>query len=275
MNTNAPSVDVADKIETLILLALDANKNEHDDFELSNERGKNTSTEKLSSVDAGALLHFDGMRPNSAFTFDLADRDRLFTSSPEYLKGHVSDVLGDECEVIMMCEERLKWIGVRKFTKAPRNIVALGKPSHWYELHYRVVCENGAQSYQKRAIPINEKGVVLPAKLKGHWMCQAGEADSFVIMASIVEDARRASTMLASVKDATEIKFPVALDAYKEVFSIRDAPMANGRRKAIIHWVSKHLRASTRGGLHDVRKHTRGVKDIVIDGLRINIEPND
>lgn len=258
----------------MILLALDANKDSTDYFQPSEERGKNKSGSTLEVCDAGKLLQFDNMYPESSFTFDLSG-DRVFTWSSEWLKDHPADTLGDKCEVICLDGNSLKWLGARRLVKAPRKIIPLGKPACWYEMHFRKVLPNGAQLYHKRVIPVDGKGNVLSAKMYGNWICSGKDADSFIIMASMVEDARRANTMLASVKDATEIKFPVAIDAYKEVFSIRDAPMVNGRRKAIIHWVSKHLRASTRGKSHDVNKHTRGVKDIVIDGIRINIEPND
>ena len=274
MNASQKSEQVIDKIETMILLALDANKDSSDYFQPSNERGKNGKNLKLETCDTGILLGFETMRPKSAFTFDLCS-DRVLTWGHEWLKDHPSETLGDECEVICIDRGSLKWLGARRLAKAPRRVVTLGKPSCWYEMHYRKVLSNGAQLYQKRAIPVGVKGNVLPAKIQGNWICGDEDASSFIIMSSIIEDARRANTMLASVKYMTEIKFPVPLDAYKEVFSIRDAPMVNGRRKAIIHWVSKHLRASTRGKLHDVNKHTRGVKDIVIDGIRINIEPND
>ena len=95
------------------------------------------------------------------------------------------------------------------------------------------------------------------------------------VAASMIEDSHRSNTMLAAVKDATEIKFPVPLDDYKDVFADRDGPMNGARRKAIVHWVARHLRNSIRGKEHSVKRHTRGVQEFTIDGLRIRLTPND
>ena len=66
---------------------------------------------------------------------------------------------------------------------------------------------------------------------------------------------------------------PVPIDDYKAIFLDRDAPFLNGKKRAIIHWVSDHLRRYRSGKISKIGKHTRGVDDIVIDGLSINIKP--
>lgn len=122
---------------------------------------------------------------------------------------------------------------------------------------------------------MSRNGTPLPATAHGISICNPKFDGSALIMtASIIEDAYRANTMLATVKDDTEIKFPVPLDDYKNVFADRDGPMTGARRKAIIHWVATHLRHSTRGLEYEVKRHTRGVQEFTIDGLRIRLTPN-
>jgi hypothetical protein len=142
-------------------------------------------------------------------------------------------------------------------------------------MHTRFVDSRGNGDYYKRLIPIDKTGRPLFAKIQGHSVCAPNkEGEMLIICSSVIEDAHRANAMLAAVKDATEIKFPVPLDEYKELFSDREGPYNGARKKAIVHWVAKHLRSSTRGKSHAVKQHTRGVQEFKIDGLRVRLSPN-
>lgn len=260
---------VLDKIETLILMSLDAKK-----------------ATKVAEIDAGIfgrqtrdqgdLLNFGEMSPSSAFTIDIRDENRIFTDSPELLLDHPAEIIGDSAEIVLLDGDVLRWRGYRKLKKPPRGVCCIGKPSHWFEAHLRDVTASGVAEYSKRIVAINKAGNPLPTKVYGHWGCSPIFEGSHLIMcSSIIEDAHRANTFLVSIKDETEIKFPVPIGDYKEVFSGREGPMSGSRKKAIIHWVSKHLRMSKQGGMHDVKKHTRGIHEFTIDGLSIRLTPND
>lgn len=264
--------DVTDKLETLILMALDAN---HGHTVPGTLRREKSTGRVLELHDQGELLAIDEMRPASAYTFDMADEERIFATTTDYLITHPADVLGDEAEVVMLDGEMLKWRGYRRLRRAPKGVACLGRATHWYEMHMRFVTGNGAGEYYKRVVPIDRNGKTLLAQVQGHNVCAPGEEGQMLVLcASVIEDAHRANTMLAAVKDATEIKFPVPLDDYKDVFAERDGPMNGARRKAIVHWVARHLRHSTRGNEFAVKKHTRGVQEFTIDGLRIRLTPN-
>ena len=274
-NTNE---SVVDKLETLILLSLDAN-HEQKVVVRTEARGKEArgkSNGYWECVDQGALLKFDAMKPTSAYTFDMTDTTRIFAFSPEYLVGHPSEIVGDEAEMILFNGELLIWRGFRLVRKPPKGVSCLGKASHWYELHERLVTPAGGGDYIKRLVALNSKGQPLLTRVQGHSVCNPlHEGQALILCASMIEDAHRANTMLAAVNDATEIKFPVPIDDYKEVFAKRDGPMNGARRKAIIHWVAKHLRHSALGNEFLVKKHIRGVQEFTVDGLRIKLTPND
>ena len=264
--------DVTDKLETLILMALDANHGHSVPGTIRREKSTGAVQELH---DQGELLDFDEMRPSTAYTFDMADKERIFTTSTDYLVTHPADVLGDEAEVVMIGDGMLKWRGYRRLRRAPKGVACLGRATHWYEMHMRFVTGNGAGEYYKRVVPISRDGKPLLAQAQGHNVCTPNlEGEMLVLCASVIEDAHRANTILAAVRDATEIKFPVPLDDYKDVFAERDGPMNGARRKAIVHWVAQHLRHSTRGKEFAVKKHTRGVQEFIIDGLRIRLTPN-
>ena len=92
---------------------------------------------------------------------------------------------------------------------------------------------------------------------------------------SLIEDAQRTGIMLASVKEEREIKFPIPIADYKEVFLDRNGPfLGSGKKKAIIHWVSSHLRKRKNDDNVLVRKHIRGVQSFLIDGISIVISPS-
>lgn len=265
--------DPIDRLETMILLALDAN---HEQSAV--DRTLKSSHGTLDLLDQGTLLHFEEMRPATSYTVDAtADRGhRLYSTSSEMLLDHPSEIVGDEAEIMLLGDHGLKWYGFRRLKQAPKRAAYIGKPSHWYEMHMRFVAPNGQGEYTKRVVAVDKNGKPLLVKLDSHVVCHPNlEGVNLILAASLIEDAHRSGTMLASVRDATEIRFPVPLDDYKEVFAERDGPLNGSRRKAILHWVAEHLRRSPRGNEHVVKKHTRGVQEFIIDGLHVRLVPND
>jgi len=263
---------ITDSIETLILLALDANHSERN-VDRVETRGMTDGYFEIS--DQGRLLCFRPMFPASSYTFDGSDRDRIFAATTDYLVRHPAETIGDEAETIMIGSGVLKWRGFRRITRPPKGVSVLGRAAVWYEMHSRIVDMSGGGEYVKRLIALDSVGRPLPVKIQGHLVCSPKhEGEALIMSASLIEDAHRSGTMLAVVKDATEIKFPVPLDDYKYVFSDRDGPMNGARRKAIVHWVGRYLRHSTRGKEFAVKKHPRGVQEFTIDGIRIRLTPN-
>lgn len=257
----------------MILMALDANS-EHTVLTGNVIRQKKSDLKRV-EYDTGHFIKIDPMLPSSSYTFDATDPERIFACHPEYLMNHPSDIVGNSAEIIMLdaCGV-LKWYGFRR-TRKPKEIVCIEKADQWVEFHCRRTFETGSSDYTKRLIPLNKNGVPLTAFFQKSKVCDPMiEGLSLITSCSVIEDAHRSNAMLASVKDATEIKFPVPLNDYKQLFSERDGPYSSGRRKSIIHWVASHLRKKTDGGASVVSKHTRGIQEFVIDGLKIRIEPN-
>lgn len=262
--------EVTNKIETMILLSLDATQSNVDHGKTRRSRAKGNEI----AVDTGELVVRDTMNITSAFTADMGAGERIYTNTPSGLLAHPSDVVGDESEVMLLWQDKLAWVGFRRVIKAPRGISYLGKPSCFYEKHYRIVNGDGSGDYAKHFLAINRDGAFVPTFYQGNPTSTSLDAGHLCLAASIIEDAHRANAMLAQVKDATEIKFPVPLGDYKDIFADRDGPMNGARRKSILHWVARHLRTSTRGNAHDVKMHTRGIQEFTIDGLRVRLTPN-
>lgn len=58
--------------------------------------------------------------------------------------------------------------------------------------------------------------------------------------------------------------------------AMRDGPNTPaGRKRAILHYVTRHARRSTRGREYDVSAHFRGVTKFGVDGLDVTLESND
>ena len=273
MTTKQEKEAPLDEIETMIIMSLDA-----DNVVSNSQKGVGDNAGGIYIIkDQGILLPFDKMTPKSAYTFEMSqDLDRLYSTSADYLLNHQSDILGDETEVVMMSDGVLKWRGFRRLRKAPKRVCPVGKATHWYEMHQRFTMMNGVTQYYKRAIPISSSGKVLPAFIDGHIVCSpVHEGEMLNLCCSLIEDAQRAGIMLASVKEAKEIKFPVPISDYKEVFLDRNGPfLGSGKKRAIIHWVSSHLRKRKDDDPVLVRKHIRGVQSFLIDGISVVISPS-
>jgi len=263
-----------DRIETMMIFALDG------DFGVTTEHVSVLNSRKDGKItgcsDQGLLLGFDEMTPNRMYSFDMCDEDRIFTGSNSLLMNHPAEILGDESELFFQLENKdhFRWVGYRK-TKKQKGVAVLGTPDVFYEVHYRDIRPDGNGLYQKRLVPLDKKGNPLAAKIQNAFVCSPYHEGEYLITAcSIIEDAHRTNSMLASFRDGVELKLPVPLDDYKEVFFNREAPLIKNRKRAIIHWVANHIRKSKLGKSHKVCRHTRGVKDILIDGMVVNIQPN-
>ena len=260
MTANQAKEPTLDDIETMIIMSLYAdNLTSHHQNRIFD---KNGGVYEL--MDQGCLLGFDKMIPKSSFTFDMS-QGRIYSTSEEYLVGHQSEILGDEAEVTMLSNGILKWRGFRKISKPPKGVCSIGKVSHWYEMHQRFTSIKGDTQYYKRAIPISKSGKILPAFVNGHIVCGPLEEGAVLnLCCSLIEDAQRTGIMLASVKEEREIKFPIPIADYKEVFLDRNGPfLGSGKKKAIIHWVSSHLRKRKNDDNVLVRKHIRGVQSFL------------
>lgn len=260
-----------DKLETMLLLAMDATVDD-DKTKRNMASGKYINEE----VNINAVLKIPPMKPSSSYISVPTDL-RYYTADPSMLLDHPAEIFGGKSEILLLDEKSdlLKWVGVRRLPKAPVGCVAVSPVSHWYEFHYRTITLDGAQNYHVSPVPLSKKGVSVPYKCYGNMLnTDPTSRFSVVLAASLIEDAYSANTMLASVKDTVEFKFPVPLNAYKELFALRDGPYSGSRRKAILHWVSKHLRRKQDNDKVEVKEHLRGVHEFTVDGLNIKLEAN-
>lgn len=272
--------DVTGNLETMLLMLLDGRHEQiaNDEREkrlIDIGSAKAKAASQYIDFDVSGMCAFGGMNPTSVHLADMTE-SRLFTTNPAELLAHPADILGEQCEGALFHEQSVKWFGARRIRAAPSRVAVLGKAAVWYEGHFRIIRPDGSGTYQKRYAAISRDGGALLVK-RGPYVLSDPNESTFMIttLCSLVEDAQRTNAMLASVKDAIEVHVPVPLDAYKEVFALREAPMTpSGRRKAIVHWVASHMRRSTNGSEHKVIRHTRGVEEFTIDGLRVRLTPN-
>lgn len=262
--------DVLDTTETLLAHLICADNDDAENNITGAKRGVS-----MDEIDAGAVLRFDTMRPGLAHTFDMLDGDRLFTMDHRELLAHPSEILGDEAEVAIFKESgHVQWTGFRRLRKPPRGVWIAGKASAIYELHWRNIYPSGRSTYFRRVTAAAASGAPIPCVIQGS-NGSGNESVSLILAASIMEDVARTGCFTTTVQDGAGIVFPVPYGAQVELFKLRDGPvLPGGRKKAILHWVAKHLRQ--RGEKQfPVKEHTRGVHDFTVEGLRVRLDPND
>ena len=259
--------EVLDDIESMLayLICAQSKSINEDVFNPLKDVGK--------SFDAGAELRFDPMSPNTVFTLDSNDDERLFSEDHEVLLNPLQDLFGKQVEIAYLCEDHLKWSGYRKISKRPKNVWVGAPYADLYEWHFRVVHLNGLESYQRSVVAFNKLGKPVPVAIVGSVGNGAiSNAKAAIMAASVIEDIHRPNALKATVKEDTSIIFPVPIGEHKEIFSLRDAPLTpTGRKKAILHWVKKHTR-KTKAANTNVAQHWRGTREITIDGLQVKLE---
>ena len=220
---------------------------------------------------------FEPMRPAAPYTAQLSG-DRIFSTSPDCLLETVQDLLGNKCETALMGDDYVKWIGLRRLRKAPRGCWASVMRPTWYEYHFMLMRSDGTATYDRDVIALKADGNPAKVMFQG-FGTRGGHVDETsaicaITAASLVEDAHRPGALLATISDGTSVLVPVPTGEHRELFALRDAPLTNaGKRKAILHWVTKHTRA-TRQERVNVSEHWRGTRTLSIDGLRVTLAPN-
>jgi hypothetical protein len=276
-NTRTNNNKIAiDDLETLVLFAIDPPSK-------INVRWENTNN-LVQAKSALQCYRFDDAEPRLAYTFDLLDDGRLFTTDHRMLINHPSDIIGDGAETIMFDYNGnvVKWMKIEPCKKPSRGFVTIGKADKWYAVHFRAGNpKQGWSDYIKGYSAINKDGKQIPVKWmqENRYDCydRKRESDQIILVCSIIEDAHRAGAFLVSAKLGSEIRFPVRYDDYIDFFKLREAPRntPTGKRNPILHWVASHIRKTQKGKEAHVKKHMRGVSEVEIDGITARITPNE
>ena len=235
--------------------------------------GKNVAAAEAGS----ALLRFDAEMPHLAYTAQL-NSGRIFTTDARMLLSSPMDLLGEHQEVAMLSDEGCKWLSFRRLKKAPKNAWVACAGASIYAAHYRLILPTGKVIYRQSVAALDRSGNAVAVVLHGNSIAQktrALETSTMAILAaSLVEDAHRPNTLLATVTDGTAIRLPVPVGEHRELFALREAPLTRaGKRKAIVHWVADHARRTLQSETN-VSAHWRGARELVIEGMRVSLAPN-
>ena len=211
--------------------------------------------------------------PKRAFAYssDL-DGERIYATTHELLMCHPAEIIGNGFEVMSIHKDYSLWTMLEPVKRLPRGLAAVGRVHYWAAIFMRCINENGMQTYHSSMVPFSKSGQPLAATWRGAWVSKPTNLGRDAIGAcSMVEDAQRPNAMLASVSDGVELTFPVEENAYLEAFALRDAPTtAQGKRRALLHWVAKHIRR-TKHGNTEVRRHMRGVHEFNLGGYGVRL----
>lgn len=262
--------DIADSLETMILMLLEAKDAKYKDFDETRKIFHKNTLFKPKSMKS----FVEEMYPNKTYAADysIQDFDKAGFFNP--INIHPAEILNDECEMAFINKNTIIWIAFRKINKIPKGYSYLGKASFLYEFHVRDYGLNQKSTYSNNICPLDKNGKYLTVYQNGKLFNNQSINNAPNLVSSFVYNSLNSNSMLAEVTDATKVLFPVPLDDYKEVFSKRDLQPTEMRRKAILHWVAKHIRKSVNKNNHLVKKHTRGIDEFTVDGLKVKISAN-
>lgn len=264
-----------DEVETMLLFAIDSSPSiDMRWYPLGKLKIETSAIKKFK---------FPDRAPNKFFTFDVCDKDRIYTRDYRLLLNHPSEIINDGIETMILNTDNntMTWTGTFPTRKPNRDFIAIGKADKWYEAHTLTGSANkGWNSYIKGYAAIDKNGKPLIIKALGNFANIPNHMldDSLVpiLQCSIAEDAGRANSFKATVSEHASVIFPIGIDGYKDFFALREAPRntPTKRLNPILHWVKKHLRQSKDQGSIEVKKYLRGTETVTIGGLTATISPN-
>lgn len=246
------------------------------------ESSKELSVHKargLTEVDTSFLMPFCDEHPTHAYAASLSGEDRIFATDACYLLRAPQETIGNRTEIALLSGATVKWSCFKKIHKRPHRLWVARAGADLYEYHARWIQANGQSFYAKRVVAIDRLGRPVPTAVEGVRNGGAGKGASIcdgtllVLAASIMEDAHRSGVFTATVKDHCAITVPVPDGEHLDVFKLRDGPLIPGsqRKRAILHWVARHIRRQPTGISSVVKSHLRGVHEFDVDGLHVRL----
>lgn len=214
------------------------------------------------------------IKPKKAYAIcNGVNDDRLVSTDYRFLLTHPHNLIGDGFEIMMFNDSYADWKHISPLMKIPKSLVSAGKCYFWSQLHWRKLFRDGTQAYYCTAIPFSRNGAPLAAYLGGKLICNPLSLGKISVNTlSIFEDCMRENATLCSVSEAVELIFPINDDAYHEVFKLRDGPMTDkGKRRALLHLVSNHLRKTSKKKTCEVKRHMRGVAKFNVGGYAVEL----
>jgi hypothetical protein len=224
-----------------------------------------------------------GLRPvgiRDVVCTDLFDRGRIFSCDPSYLVNHPRKTLGAGVSTAILDEASgvFKVMSYKRLGAQPDHVWTMTRTPvrDWYRVTYRAIdVMSGLAPTTTSYVGLADNGEEVPYRIR-RWNERVEEERGMTVMVcSLIEDAHRVDAVRLIVSEGdVSLCIPVKYGAHLDALALRDAPMTSrGRRKAVLHRVREHLRATLSEDAK-VRAHTRGVTEVTFDGMRIAIEPN-
>ena len=262
-----------DNLELIILRLLSANEKvlNRDIYQASHDRCL-TRIE----TDTSNFVQFNDTQPKNPIVIGWNPKsDRLLTADPELLIEPLPNLLGRWAEVCIIDPDLgiLKWTGLKAIKKKlPKGWWSFPK-THTYQLHYRQLFMNDeTETYQKSYCCFNQKkNKVVPVYCQ-NVPVNPSPTDRLlpVLIASTIDDFR--TLWQVQITHEKQFRIGVYSTAIKELAAIRKDPKTVlGRKKPILHWVSKHLRNTSSKKQTTIPKHLRGITEFSINGINFKI----
>lgn len=197
--------------------------------------------------------------------------ERLFTSDLSQLVCEPAKILKGGFECYSLSGITFKWFKVQSTESKYIKPLIAPFAKNIYEIHHRTMSFGGSDEYIKSLSAYHGRKHT-SIMHEGHPLLAGDEACD--LMCSIKEDMHRQGVFhvkLTSEETSLGIRMSVDYDAVKELFSHRNSPLTEtGRKKPIIHWVSKHLRRTHKFDTQ-VDRHIRGIEKFTVNGYLIEI----
>lgn len=204
--------------------------------------------------------------------------DRWFMFDDDSFSCDTEALLRLDVSVLFLLDgNEAKWAGSRYLSQRPKGFTSFVTHGAFFESHYREIGQDGEKYINNPAVYKEGKAWILSRDSK--WLrsqdarrCSLEIAQTIAIQQGIIEDAASLWTAEITYNGQTVIVGTYE-ERLKELTDLRDGPMsASGKRKAILHWVSSHIRALPKKDVK-VSAHPRGLQDFEIADYHFSIAP--
>lgn len=200
------------------------------------------------------------------------ENERFFYDNIDYFRIDPFKLAELELETLLCLDNEILW---RKYVqvKSPGKFQTspLVRAKHFEQHGIDFDLTNGSMFYSKDYYSVKTKDYLrAPLFFNGKRL----ESDSFnqkafLVGMSLLDDFFRANTYMVTMEMEKKIHISASPEEVYQLLSVRDGPVANVKKKPVIHWVS-HRRTLA----NNKKAYLRGTESFEIDGIEITVNPD-
>lgn len=200
------------------------------------------------------------------------EKERLYAADLKLFRLNPFDLAKREYEALICFDDSMMW---QKFVniKKPSKLTSspLSRVTHFEQHLIEYDLKTGQSKYGKDYYSVyNKTGLRAPLFANGKRVTgHDNYKESFILTMGALDDFFRSGSYKVTLELEKKIHISATPEEVYALLSIRNGPIANIKKRPVIHWVQNRKAIAT-----DKKSFLRGTEKFEIDGIAITVAPD-